>query len=442
MKRLQSNPWAKRFELFLDKETIRRHSLVVVPPLIGLRDESTETACLRMEQALKTVFYPTNQCVDVLLRLVDKAFAHCLRTYDDENKYLAGIYAKNPPLLEFEPPLLVTGLAGTGKTEIGKGILRILLDDGQVVVGQEHSPFPLKKPWYVTVHAKAGPLDVLKVLANCERGSSDLVERCRKIAFRDGVPLLMADEFQFATGSSSANARVTQMLLSLGYIGIPWVYNANFTLVRRLLKRPEEDLQRILSDWIILQPDPPSSMDWQETLRIQKNVAPDILYFDPVMDASKIHEYTAGRKRATKELFVRAMRAEHPRGGVVDMAAIKRTYHSQQYAGFRAESEILANQAITNCPDKKRPDLWCPLPLSMGTTVEFAVAAKERRNAHVADAEIRSALSGNERDALREIERKSTKPQKKHGEVVPLRRKAAPTAEDLKRNANWFKDQI
>lgn len=442
MTKVQSNPWAKRFEPLLDEETIRQRSRVVVPPLIGLRDVSTETACLRVEQALKTVFYPTTQCVDVLHRLVDKAYAHCVSTYENENKFLAGIYAKNPPLSEFEPPLLFTGLAGTGKTEIGKALLRILFDESRVVVGREHSPFTLKKPWHVTIHAKAGPLDALKGLANCERGSSDLVERCRKSAFRDGVPLLMADEFQFATGSSSANARVTQMLLSLGYIGIPWVYNANFTLVRRLLKRPEEDLQRILSDWIILQPDPPASKDWRETLSIQKSVAPDILVFDPVNDAAKIHEFTAGRKRATKELIIRTLRAEHPRGGVVDMAAIRRTYHSQQYSGFRAESEILANQAITNCPDKKRSDLWCPLPLSMGTTVEFAEAAKEKRNAHVADAEIRSALNGDERDALHEIERKNIKPNKKHGEVVPLRKKVALTAEDLKRNANWFKQQI
>jgi hypothetical protein len=370
------------------------------------------------------------------------AFAHCATMYEDESKFLSGIYAKSPPLSGFAPPLLFTGLAGTGKTEIGKALLRILLDEGLVAVGQEHSPFSLRKPWHVTIHAKAGPLDALKRLSNCEKGSSDLVERCRKIAFRDGVPLLLADEFQFATGSTSANARLTQMLLSLGYIGIPWVYNANFTLVRRLLKRPEEDRQRILSDWIILQPDSPSSLDWQETLSTQKSVAPDMLVFDPIKDAAELHEFTAGRKRATKELLVRAFRAEHPKRGVVDMAAIRRTYHSNHYASFREESEILATQAVTNRPDKNRPDLWCPLPLSSGTTVEFAEAAKEKRNARVADAEIRSALNSDEREALQGIERENNKPHKKHGAVVPLRKKVAPTAEDLKRNADWFKQQI
>lgn len=442
MTREQSNPWAKRFEPLLDRETIRQRSRVVVPPLLGLRDVSAETACSRLEKALKTVFYPTTQCVNVLQRVVDMAYAHCVNMYENENEFLAGIYAKNPPLPEFAPPLLFTGLAGTGKTEIGKAFLRILFDEGRVAVGQEHSPFPLKKPWHVTVHAKAGPLDVLKGLANCERGSSDLVERCRKIAFRDGVPLLMADEFQFATGSTSANARVTQMLLSLGYIGIPWIYNANFTLVQRLLKRPEEDRQRILSDWIILQPEIPSSVDWQETLSTQKSVAPDILVFDPVMDAPKIHAFTAGRKRAVKALLVQTLRTEHSRGGVVDISAIERTYHSHHYAGFREESEILANQVITNRPDKKRADLWCPLPLPAGAMIEFAHAAKEKRNELVADAEVRSALNDQEKRALRDIERGNSEPKKKRGEVVPLRKRVALTAEDLKRNANWFKQQI
>lgn len=442
MTNTQSNPWAKRFEPLLDKKVIKHRARVVVPPLLGLCDVSTETACSRLTKALESVFHPTTQCVNVLHRFVDMAYAHCANLYGDEGKFLSGIYAKNPPLSEFAPPLLFSGLAGTGKTEIGKALPRILSEEGRVTVGQEHSPFALKMPWHVTIHAKAGPLDALKILANFEHGSSDLVERCRKIAFRDGVPLLLADEFQFATGSTSANARVTQMLLSLSYIGIPWVYNANFTLVRRLLKRPEEDRQRILSDWIILQPDPPVSEDWQETLSTQKSVAPDILVFDPIEDAAELHEFTAGRKRATKELFVRTLRAEHSGNGVVDMAAIRRTYHSNHYASFREESEILANQAITNRPDKLRPDLWCPLPLSSGTTVEFAEASKEKRNERVADAEIRSALNGDERDALHGIERENRKPDKKRGSVVPLRKKVAPTAEDLKRNANWFKEQI
>lgn len=442
MKKSQSNPWAARFEPLLEKEIIKQRAQVIISPLIGLRDMSTELACVRLEKALKTVFYPTTQCVDVLHRFVDMAYAHCLNAYQGNREFLAGIYAKKSPLTEFSSPLLFTGLAGTGKTELKKASQRILFDEGQVTVDREHSPFPLRHPWYVSIHARSNPLDVLRELAQSDKGSADLVEKCKKIAFRDGISFLVADEFQFATGSESANARVTQMLLSLGYIGLPWVYNANFSLVGRLLRRPEEDRQRLVADWIILQPDPPSSLDWQGTLKAQRDVAPDVLVFDPVRDVLEIHAFTAGRKRAVAKLLVQALRNEHPRGGVVDMSAIKRAYHSPNYASYREESEILSTQAIRNCPDKNRKDLWCPLPLPPSATIEFANAAKGKRDEQVADAEVRSALNNEERKALHDIEQSVNKPKKTRGEVVPLRRKAAPTAKDLQRNANWFKEQI
>lgn len=442
MKKGLSNPWAARFEPLLDREVIKQRAQVTVPPLIKLHDVSTELACTQLESALKTVFYPTSQCVDVLHRFVDMSYAHCVNVYQSDRVFLAGIYAKSPPLDDFSFPLLFTGLGGTGKTEIRKAFLRILFDEDQIVVGREHSPFALKHPWHVTILARSNPFDVLKELAQSDKGSADLIGKCKKLAFRDGIPLLVADEFQFATGSDSANARITQMLLSLGYIGLPWVYNANFSLVRRLLKRPEEDRQRLLADWIILHPDPPSSLDWQETLRAQRDTAPDILVFDPVKDASEIHAFTAGRKRATVRLLVQAFRNEHLQGGVVDISAIRRAYNSHNYAGYREESEILSTQTIRNCSDKNRKDLWCPLPLPPSATVAFANAAKNKRDEQVADAEVRSALNGEERKALQDIERGISKSKKARGEVVPLRRKAAPTAEDLKRNANWFKEHI
>lgn len=437
-----TNPWAARFEPLLDREIIKQRAQVTVSPLIGLQDVSTELACTQLESALKTVFYPTAQCVDVLHRFVDMSYAHCVNVYQSDRFFLAGIYAKSSPLTEFSTPLLFTGLAGTGKTELKKAFRRILFDEGQIAVSLEHSPFPLRHPWFVSIHARSNPLDVLRELAQSDKGSAELVEKCRKIAFRDGIPSLMADEFQFGTGGDRANTRVTQMLLSLGYIGLPWIYNANFSLVMRLLRRPEEDRQRLLADWIILQPDPASSADWQGTLKAQRDVAPDVLVFDPVRDALEIHTFTAGRKRAVAKLLVQALRNEHPLGGVVDMLAIKRAYHSPNFASYREESEILSNQARLNCPDKNRKDLWCPLPLPPSATVAFANFSKEKRDEQVADAEVRSALNGEERKALRDIEREISKPQKKRGEVVPLRRKAAPTAEDLKKNANWFKEQI
>jgi hypothetical protein len=442
MATLTNNPWAARFEPLLDKEIIKQRAFVTVPKITGFYAMSRELACRQLENALKTVFYPTTQCVDILHRLVDSAYAHCVTTYPDGKTFLSGVYAKNSPLSDFYPAILLTGLAGTGKTQLMNALSRIQIPDYELIVNKEHSPFPIKGGWRLVVNARSNPVDILKTLSQTDGSAATLIDKCRKIAFRDGRPFLSADEFQFLTGSSNANTRVTQALLLLAYIGIPWCYNANFSLVARLLKRPEEDRQRLLSDWIILQPDPASSKDWIETLQSQKNVAPEILTFDPSADASDIHSYTAGRKRATTKLLVIACRQEHSRRGTVNITAIREAYHSQEYAVYREESEILATQAIQNNPHKTRKDLWCPLPLQKGATAKLSESDQEQRDKNLADSELLSSLNSKERSAVEEIQKHIKKNRQPTGTVIPLRRKSAPTADDLKRNANWFKNQI
>lgn len=436
------NPWVVRFESLLDVETLKKRATVLVPPLVGLTSMPIELAAKRLEDALKTTFYPTTQCLAVLRRLVGVAHAHCVTTYSDSKTFLGGVYAKHAPLPDFSMPICLTGLAGTGKTEILNAFSRIQQADSEVVIDAQHSPFPLRKSWSVTIQARSSPKDVVRILAQAEGTPSELIEKCRKRAFRDGAPTLTADEFQFATGSEQANARVTQMLLSLGYIGIPFAYAANFSLVRRLQRRPEEEQQRLLSHPVVLLPDPWSSDDWQKTLQAQREVAPDILSFDPIADARSLHAYSAGRKRAMAKLIVLAFRARQSPDSKIDLEAIRRAYHSTEFAGDREEAEILATQAIQNRANSKRKDLWCPIPLPADAAAAFLDSLVQARGEQVAEAELKAALTGAERRKVAEIEGSLKTRKRAPGEVVPLRQKTAPTADELKHNANWYRDQV
>lgn len=437
-----SNPWAARYESLLDADNIKKLATVEVPALVGLMGMPIELASRTLEQALSTVFFPTTQCIAILQRFAGTAYAHCMATYPDTKAFIAGIYAEEVPLATFFFPICLTGLAGMGKTELIKAFIRIQRPNGTLQVDPSHSPFPLKGAWLVTVQARSAPKDILQTLAGINAKPSDLVKVCRKQAYRDGIPSLLADELQFATGSNSANARVTQMLLSLGYIGIPFVFSANFSLLLRLLKRPEEDQQRLLSNPIILMPDPWTSNDWVETLEAQRSVAPEILKVDPKSDAQTLHVYSGGRKRAMAKLILIAFRAEHPRGGIVDLNALHRAYHSQQFARYREESDILVSQAIRNSPDKRRKDLWCPLPLAGSTAALSSASAFQERGERAAEAELQDALTGQERAAVKEIEKCIKKPRSSTGKVVEIGSRKKATSEDLKRNADWLKGQL
>lgn len=436
-----SNPWAARYASLLDREMLKQRAIVTVPSIEGLQSMPIETACKTLERGLKTVFYPTNQCLDILYRFVGMAHAHCLEKYPSPKDFLAGIYAEEAPLQEFSPPICFTGLPGTGKTKILKALNRIL-DFETHLTFDDHSPFRLRGPWYVTVKAKNTPNDIFRSLVHVNGSLADLIKKSRRNAYRDGVSFLFADEFQFATGSGQANTRVSQMLLSLAYLGLPFIFAANFSLCYRLLKRPKEERDRLLSKVIVLLPDHPESDDWLDTLRALQAVAPEILVFEVEKDAADLHRWSAGLKRALVELIMIAFRDVHPRGGKIDRSALKRAYESMDFAQHRNDVEILATQAIQNRPGTKSKDLWCPFPLPKETAESFTELAKGQRDQKFAEAELEASMNAEERKALQAFEKTQKKGEKTGGTVTPIKRKPVPTAEDLKNNANWFKDLL
>lgn len=442
MKDIANNPWAARLETLLDPETIRQRALVEISALHGLMKMPIELAAKELERGLETVFYPTSQCVSILQRFVGMAHAHCTLMYSTPEHFLEGVYSPDAPLPQFVPPVCLTGLGGTGKSALIQALKRIQEPEREIVIDERHSNFMLRGPWMPVIQARSDSGDVLASLSGMRGKPSELVKACRKLAFRDGIPFVVPDEFQFATGSNSANARVTQMLFSMGYIGIPYSFVANFSLLLRLLKRPEEDQQRLLSDVVVLLPDPWESEDWQKTLEAQRSVAPDLLQFDPKGDASEIHQLSAGRKRAVKRLLVIAFRSLASGREVIDMTAIRKAYRSTAYAQFREEAEILGTQAITNKPHKKRRDLWCPIPMPGGQAMQFLSAAIASREELVAETALRGGLTEMERSAVVTIEKEIGKRREGTGAVIPLKKRDSATANELKQNANWFKDNL
>jgi hypothetical protein len=436
------NHWSARFEHLLDLNVIKQKAQVTVPPLVDLTKMPIDLACKRLEMALETIFHPTTQCLATLHKLVGIAHAHCVVTYPNVKAFLSGVYAHESPLPNFSLPVCLTGLGGVGKSKLMEAFRRIQTPDRETVLDKEHSPFLLCGAWSATIQARSSPKDVLKALAGAEGSPAELIKRCRKLGFRDGVPFILADEFQFATGSESANARVTQMLLSLGYIGIPFLFAANYSLLHRLQKRPEEEQQRLLSNCIVLSPDAWNSADWVDTLKAQCTVAPDYIKLDPDSDAKEFHAYSAGRKRAMAKLILIAFRNEYANGGIVDRRAIRIAYECIDYERYKDQAEILAAQAIQNRQQNNRKDLWCPIRAELTKTQEFLESSINSRQDNVAKAELEATLTLNERHHVQAISHGNSKMKETSGKVVSINNKKIHTAEDLKQNTNLYRENI
>ncbi|WP_143433004.1 ATP-binding protein [Herbaspirillum camelliae] len=436
--------WIDRFRELENLDVLREKATISGPVLIDLFKLPLEQASLQLQQAFRSVFYPTNQCLSILRRLIGVSAAHCATTYTDAKSFMSGVYAESPPLLEFSPPLYLTGLAGVGKTEILNTFQRLLSQSDEVVVDDKHPPFRILPPWLVTVRSRSSARDVLGVLANQDGKPYELIKRCRKLAYRDAVPFLVADELQFVTGSDSANTRVSQMLMSLAYIGIPFLFAANFSMLQRLMRRPGEEQQRLLAQPIILHPDAPDSEDWTKTIEALVAVAPANFAFDPQKLAPDLHRYTFGRKRALSELLSLAFRIEFQNGSGVTSTSLTKAYKSSAYTVYRDETEFLFKQAIANRPSRGRPDLWCPIPddgnIQLARIVQFSTAAQERA---AADAEMRSALTAAEIKAVAAIENPAKRKNRNSGsKVLSIHRTPARDASTLSKNMDSFLDDV
>lgn len=438
------NPWAARFAPLLDRNEIVKRAALTPDPLGDISQLTPKRARRELGKALESVYYPTGQHVSILHEWAGLAYQHCLDYYPSKSFYKQCVYSKKSPLPEFSFPYCVTGQAGSGKTALVKAFGRIQEPAGTIQIDTEHSSFPLESVWNITIHANATTKDVLSALSGGVGPPRDLVQISRRRAYRDGIAFLLKDEFQFATGSSGANARVTQMLLASAYIGLPTVVVMNYSLVHRLMKRPAEDRHRLLSNPIVLFPEHADSEDWCKTLDAQKAVAPNILVFDSRKDGATIHRYSAGDLRAEMALLLCAYEISATSSGVVGLREIETAYQSTEYTAYRRDVEAITQLSLGDRKMRKmRPDLWCPLDLPADSTARFATRASEARQERADDQATRDSLTAEEQAALKAKE-KSYQPKKQgtSGQVVRLNRKGPATAEELQANMAKFRDRL
>ncbi len=440
-----ASPWIERFMPLLDREEIKRRAARPGSPLLGLVDMPTEVACQQLHSALEQVFVPTEQCCDVLLRFVELAMAHSVSLYPSTQHYIAARYSSSLRPITIRP-ICFTGVAGVGKSHLLQALHRVLPPDKDVWLDPSHPQIPMAAHWSINVRANTRLREmILPLLRTGSLYSSpptrnkDIILEAQREAFQAGVSLLTADEFQFATQSKTANTLVTQLLLSLTYINVPMVYAANFSLCHRLMRRPHEDRQRLLADPIVLEPDGPTSADWEAVLQEYKKIAPDILRFDPNTDRELLHRYTAGVRRLAAKLLQIAYRRSRQAGRqTVGRADIEGAYLSPEYTASRQDVDLVQQQVITG--RMAREDLWCPFDLPKDRQTSYADSIARTRSKTVAREMLKSSMTAEERKAFRDLTSAQDSTNRHSAKVVKMPRQKV-SAHELIENARAFREQ-
>lgn len=384
-------PWLRRFPVDLSDDRIK--DLVRVAPSRpnGFGASTPEVDAALLEQAMKRVCEPTDSVVQGVRALLDLAQGHAAAFFPSANAYWRRVYEQDPIA---QPAICLTGLAGVGKSVLIAAFCRLLQSlpstDPSATAGAV-----LEGCWLLKTPAFQDFKGLMRGLAYGPREGSaegDEVDRrgtvanfadaASRRARRQAVCLLITDETQFETLSAEANARMVKKLLLFLSLGPRLVYSVNYSMVHRLLRRSQEERDRLTAYPMVILPDAVDSGDWQMTVGALIGVAPEAFAISAKEDAPKLHRYTFGIKRKLVTLLVMAYRGARRTGRMkVTMDDVQAAYRSMEFTTHRSDVETLICQEIEGC--KKSDDLFCPFPL----------AAQPKRPSEKATAEVASRIA-------------------------------------------------
>ena len=414
---MKPNPWVASY--LIGKSPDRYASLERHAVAQSIKGDSVAARAEVLKAKMREVFLCGEQTSSLLDKLLAMGEGHALTHYSSSQEIRGSIYHQQPWGDATQPALMLTGLAGTGKTQLMQAMKRFLGDRVGRVDLPGHRNLEIQPAWFMslrdgnTLNSLLGPC-VVPEKADCDGvdipkrkdlKQSQLLQLARRVSRRDGVCIIFLDEFQFITRSQDANTLAMTLLLQLLSVGPRVVYVANFSLARRLMNRRQEDRHRVLANHLELQPDAVDGSDFLNYITELTRIVPEDFRFETSSIAGLLHRYSYGIKRAVMELLVAAWaHAKAHRGTRADVTEsdVKAAYASPGYFPFRHDVEALGHHSKgTKDIDA---DLLNPLRVeSQAENVVIAQAAISDFNRRVNERHVEGMLTPDESKALSKL---------------------------------------
>lgn len=447
--------WLYWFDKLASDEAIRRAAHRSVIPIDGLGLMSVENACQRLEGAWREVFVPGPQHVEILRMFVNQARGFSATQYPTLKDYNRQRGGEVQVAVEIPPIRCLTGLAGGTKSSLMKAFERICQvgpTQQFVADGEQLSLYPVRRI-QIQAHLSVGA--VLKSVANplAVAGKSmpdlsALLLHVRDWFLATGTATVVMDEMQFFTQSSTASTKTAQLIMIFASLGIPLAYVANYSLVNKLLQRPQEEKDRLLAYPIVLEPPTADAPWWRQAICEYAAVSTQHFRLDAEVHAHELHRLTGGLFRALRQLLLQAYRVAvelgHP---FVTMEEVRLAYRSGQFSSHRRDVEDLASLAVSSLIAERRPDLVCPLAPVRGATLK--VTSSDRATSPVARidppmAMLESTVSLGAQQTLKTLRQAANRPpeQRIDATVTRLPRRIPVSAQSLHDGAQLLKQAL
>lgn len=356
----------------------------------------------KIEMALKKIFTPTTQNIKLTRTVCGIGRAYIASRYSDESSFKANCNTKD---LRPKDPGYVTalaGLGGTGKSQLIWAIERLLKANKLTISVARLPNYTIDAIWVLTM-VTGGTLPSLLEPYVYAAGKIDaILEAAAKRAYTNGVGLIPLDESQNVTATQAAHANAAKLVMGTTYIGPPSLIVANFSMINKLEKRPQQERDRLLSNVLVLHPERHGSMAFRNILKDQLVVFGEAVAGDQAVNADDhagdLHNYTYGINRKSAILLNFAWRRSRERGSsILNMDDVRYAYASPKFSSHREEVELLRKQSLEN--HMARDDLWCNFAPPQASNVIDAAVLKEEKKKRIEKEMTRSTMTKAEREA-------------------------------------------
>ncbi|MBS1140347.1 MAG: transposase [Proteobacteria bacterium] len=413
--------FASYFELPNSDEEIARTIEVSPSPIIDIAKYEVEEAIKLLERAFKESYVATAQGISLIRRIVGIGRGHLRSAYPDESTYKKRCHCFDlRPATPWDAVALV-GLGGTGKTQLIRAIQR-LLDPKGATVSVDGLPMYAIQPLIVMTMAQGTTLTKLLTPFAGSASNADTVQiQAAKNAYTQGTGLAILDESQFVTSTQGGHAKSAKTLMQATYIGPPLLYCANYSLIQKLGKRPNQERDRLLSNVIAIVPEAKGSKGFADILDAQLRVFGDATSHEGAVKAERyadeIHNYVFGISRKSATLLQWAWRFARWEGDkTLRFSHIKKAYESECFTSHRKEVEILKQQVFQK--KKIRDDLWCDYVPMEPSNVVYVQEFENERNKRIAAELSRSTMSPEDREAYDALSKQESDTGDKKSRVV------------------------
>jgi energy-coupling factor transporter ATP-binding protein EcfA2 len=429
MKQKSNSPWADRFEGLIKRDSIRaraEHLPDSIPELLTL---PAHIATSKVRLTLEELLLLTDDEMDVVEKLVNRSYAYILQAYPTNEGYIRKLHEAdlrtNSP-----PPICLTGLAGVGKTTLLNAFQRALplpqdLHVGSVVVGgmvasqsyvrtrvdAGNNLADLLGPWLPQEYARRNVENLQNSDLSVEKPKSRLnisrlVPYAARYSYRVGLAASMVDEMQFLSQNSRANAQVTKFLLMINYIGVPFVFASNYSLCNKLLRRNQEDRDRLLSDIVVLKPMELNDAGLGKLLKAYDHILAGCVQGTLCEFIDDYSVMTLGIKRKVKELTIAAFEEMRAcKDQKISQRHLKLAYKKRVSAVSRKDIELIQTQSISGRPTRSRADLWCPFGDEFNTLDLRASPLAIQKEQEISGTLLRQSLTSDQKKIVNTFEK-------------------------------------